>query len=371
MDFLFTGLHHFFAFIVILTIIVFIHEFGHYIVAKLFGVKIEEFAIGFGKELFGWNDKSGTRWKFCLFPVGGYVKNFGDEDPSSSKVDIKKLKKLTEKEKKQTFYYQSVYKRMAIVFAGPLFNFLLAILILTASYRINGITYFKPIISKVIEYSAAHEAGIKEGDLIISINDEFIDTFEEVQKAIALNTDQELEFGIIRNYILYDIKMTPKLQKTKDIFGNEITANVAGIGASDMVYKKANLFTAFVKANTTTYDLCKNTLKALGQMITGKRSAKELGGPLKIAKYSGQSFEGGFAMVMWFIAMISANLGLVNLLPIPILDGGAILFFIIEAIRKKPLSEKTQDKLFKIGFGILIALMAFAVVNDFIQVFIK
>ncbi len=368
MELLILVFQNLFAFTIILSVVVFVHEFGHYIVAKKCGVKIESFSIGFGKEIFGWNDKSGTRWKFSILPFGGYVKMFGDEDPSSSKKDKEKLSRLSKKEKKQTLYFQNVYKRMVIVFAGPFFNLLFAVLILTASFRISGISYFEPIVDEVVQGSVAEKSNIMKGDLIKEVNGKKIHSFEDVKTIISLNLDKNINIGLMRNskYVIIDLK--PEITKTKDAFGNDITVGTIGIVSSTENFEKANLVKCFLYANKITYKICINTLKALGQIIVGQRSFGELGGPLKIAKYSGQSFKRGFGMVMWFIAMISANLGLMNLLPIPILDGGHLFFYLVEAIRRKPISEKIQAGLFKMGFIFLVGLMIFATINDIISI---
>jgi len=368
MELLFLILQSFVAFTVIISIIVFVHEFGHYIIAKKCGVKIESFSIGFGRELFGWNDKSGTRWKFSALPFGGYVKMFGDEDPSSSKRDKAKLESLSSEEKSQTLYYKNVWKRFIIVSAGPLFNLLFAILILTASYRINGTIYFEPLVNEVIQDSPAEKAGIQIGDRILDINGKRIKTFEEVKTTIALNPNKNLHIGLIRENRYFIANLIPESQKIKDPFGNEIDAKIIGIIASTAHYEDANLSKAFLQANISVYDTCLNTLKALGQIVMGDRSMKELGGPVKIAKYSGQSLSKGFEAVVWFTVLISANLGLMNLLPIPMLDGGHLFFYLIEAIRKKPLPDKVQEKLFKLGFLFLVGLVIFATINDIISI---
>ena len=369
MDLVFLVLKSFFAFTLILSVVVFVHEYGHYIVAKKCGVKIESFSIGFGREIFGWYDSSGTRWKFAMLPFGGYVQMFGDEDPSSSSKDKEKLEKLSESEKAQTLYYQNVYKRFAIVLAGPFFNLMFAILILTASYKINGITYLDPVISEIIQNSPAERAGIEEGDLITEINGKEVKTFGDVKSIIALNLHKNLEIGIIRGDKFFTVNITPELQEITDPLGNKVQSEMIGISSSLAHYNDANYVEAFIEANSTIYKICKNTLRALGQMIIGDRSLSELGGPIKIAKYSGQSLSKGFGTVIWFMVMISANLGLMNLLPIPMLDGGHLFLYIIEIVRRKPISDKIQGRLFKVGFAFLIGLMIFATVNDIISIF--
>jgi regulator of sigma E protease len=362
-------LENIFAFIVIISIIVVVHEFGHYYIAKKCGVKITEFSIGFGKELFGWNDKSGTRWKVCSLPFGGFVKMFGDESAAST-PDRKKLKAISEKDKQQTFYFKNVYQRLAIILAGPFANFLLAIIIFAALARVNGISNFSTKIDRIIPNSVAERAGIMLGDIIQDIDGEFMDNFEEVKTTTSLSAGNEIIFGIERNGEYIQIKVIPEIKTTKDIFGNEIHVGMVGISSGTLEYIEVNTLQAINHSIVLTYDICKNTLKALGQIIIGQRSTKDLGGPLKIAQYSGQSLSQGFGMFVWFIALISANIGLMNLLPIPMLDGGHLFFYTIEVVRRKPVSEKIQDFAFKIGFAFIIGLMIFATLNDVIN-FIK
>jgi len=362
-------LENIFAFIVIISIIVIVHEFGHYYIAKKCGVKIDEFSIGFGKELFGWTDKSGTRWKVCSLPFGGFVKMFGDETAAST-PDRDKLKKISESDKEQTFYFKNVYQRIVILLAGPASNFLLAIVIFATLARINGITNFSTKIDKILPNSAAERAGIMLGDVIQDIDGKIIDTFEEIKTTTSLNAGNELVFGIERNEKYIQITVIPEVKTTTDIFGNKIHVGMVGISSGTLEYIEVNTLQAINHSVVLTYDICKNTLKALGQIIIGQRSTKDLGGPLKIAQYSGQSMNQGFGVFVWFIAMISANIGLINLLPIPMLDGGHLVFYSIEAVRGKPVSEKIQDVAFKIGFAFIIMLMVFATINDVIN-FIK
>ena len=360
--------HNILSFIVILSIIVFIHEFGHYFVAKKCGVKIDEFAIGFGKELIGFNDKNGTRWKFCLLPFGGYVKMFGDRNPASI-ADSDKIKEMTQKEKKVSFFYQNVYKRMAIVLAGPIANFILAILLFTAIFRIQGVTTILPVIDSVIENGAAKEAGLESGDKIIKIGDKKISDFSQIQQIIHQNADEKLDILIRRENKELLFELTPKASISKDFFGNEVKVGLIGVTASKYDYQKLNLFDSFIKANQESYNLSIAILGAIKDLIIGKRSIKELGGPVKIAQYSGKSVSMGFVVTLWFMAMISLNLGVLNLLPLPVLDGGHFFYYIIEAIKGKPLSQKIQQYGFQFGFGIILTLMLFTTYNDITGLF--
>ncbi|MDA0902200.1 MAG: RIP metalloprotease RseP [Proteobacteria bacterium] len=362
--------HNLLSFIIILSVIVFVHEFGHYWVARRCGVRVEEFAIGFGKEIFGINDSHGTRWKFCVLPFGGYVKMFGDQNPASV-ADQEKIKEMTAEEKKVSFFFQNVYKRMAIVTAGPAANFILTILLFTIIFRYQGIATTLPIVSQVVENGAAIEAGIQEGDLITRIGEKEIENFDQVKQEISINKGEAVEILVQRDGEEILFNLTPKISESKDFFGNEIKVAMIGVAASEVKYEKFNLIGAFIEANKRTYDFSIAIFSALGDLITGKRSVKELGGPIKIAQYSGQSVDMGFVVVLWFMAMISVNLGVINLLPLPVLDGGHLFFYIIEAIRGKALPERVQQYGFQLGFVLIISLMVFTVYNDIAQIFIK
>lgn len=363
-SFIFTVFETFFAFVIILSILVFVHEYGHYLGCRICGVKVDSFSIGMGKELYGWTDKRGVRWKISMLPFGGYLKMYGDDDVASGKADKNLLDKMTEEDKKVSFYFQNVYKKFLIVFFGPFFNLIFAILLLTCFIRVNGINRTEPIINMVIEESPASKVGLLEGDLIISINDEKVENFNQVINKITLNNLNLLKVIILRNNEKIEFNIQPELIKTSDMFGNEIEVPGIGIASIPKEPIKVNILQSFIEANKNVYKMCKDTLIVLGQIITGNRGTDGLGGPLKIAKYSIQSFNGGFMMVIYFMALISANLGLMNLLPIPVLDGGHLLFFIIEMIVKKPIPEEIQDKLLQLGFAILIIIMLFATFND-------
>jgi regulator of sigma E protease len=363
-------LHNLFAFIVILSAIVFIHEFGHYIVAKMCKVKIEEFSIGFGKEIFGFNDKSGTRWKFAILPFGGYVKMFGDKNPASI-ADNDRLLQMSEADKKVSFYFKNVWQRIAIVAAGPIANFLLCILLLTVIFKVQGLTKILPIVDQVQEKSAAAQSGIMVGDKILKINDITIADFDQLRQIVSQNGEKEISIELQRSEKILQINLVPKMSVSKNIFGEEQKTPLIGIGASQFEYTKLGLGRAFIHANIETYNLGTAIAKAIGELITGKRSVKELSGPVKIAEYSGKSMDAGFMMVLWFMAMISVNLGVANLLPIPVLDGGHLFYYIIEAIKGKPLPQKAQEAGFQLGFAILICLMIFTTYNDIYNLFQK
>lgn len=356
-------LQNFVSFIILISIIVFIHEFGHFYVARLCGVKVDEFALGFGKELFGFNDKKGTRWKFCLVPLGGYVKMYGDKN-GASMPDATEIEKMSEEEKSYSFVFKNVYQRLAIVLAGPVANFLLAIVIFTFLFQVNGLTTVEPVVDEVVEQSAAFEAGLQKGDRIVAINGSPIDDFSGIREVVAQSADQKLHFKIQRQQELLDVVVVPQSKVSRDLFGDEVKVGMIGVTASKVRHEDLTLAQSFIHANQETYHVSIAIFKAIGELVTGRRSVEELGGPIKIANYTGKTVDMGVIAVLWFMAMISVNLGVMNLLPIPVLDGGHIFYYLVEAICGRPLPQKVQQWGFQLGFSLVLALMLFTTFND-------
>jgi regulator of sigma E protease len=355
------------SFVVIISIVVFVHEYGHYIVAKKSGVKIEIFSIGFGPKLCSWYDKSGTIWKICLLPFGGYVKMFGDKGVSSQ-PNISALNKISKEERDLSFHYKPLSIKAAIVAAGPIANYVLAIVLLTFSFSYYGVPYSEPIINDIQGNSRADKAGIKVGDKIISIDGHKIEKFPDIQPIIAMNGNRVLDITIERDGQIIDIKATPELIEQEDGQGNKIKIGKLGISSKPGYIKKYNIFQSFKASLDECWLVSSSTLSAIGQIITGTRSASELSGPIRIAKYSAASFERGIQVTLWFIAMLSINLGLVNLLPIPMLDGGHLFFYFFEAISGKAIPGKLQKYSFIAGLIIIIGLSIFAIFNDIINI---
>ncbi len=351
------------AFIIVLSIIVFIHEYGHYIVAKMCGVKIDAFSIGFGKELFGWNDKSGTRWKVSLLPLGGYVKMFGDSTAAST-PDGDLLEKMTEQEQKLAFHFKPLYKKMLIVAAGPVANFLLTIVIFVYFIMSNGLPSIDPVIGKVMPDSPALAAGLQEGDRIVAIDGNKVSSFNDISYQLSTNLGTQVALDVERAQSMLKITLAPKLTEEDDGLGNKIKRPLIGIKSGEIKYADVGLIKAFGEATRRTYMICESTVKVMGQMIAGKRSAEDLKGPVGIAQLSGQAASKDAHTVLWLIAIISANLGFMNLLPIPILDGGHLVYYTIEALQGRPLAQKIQEYGFRIGFALLAMLMAFTLFND-------
>lgn len=366
MEILGSLLHTGIWFLVIMSVIVFIHEFGHYIIARWCGVKVETFSIGFGREVWGFNDKADTRWKFSILPLGGYVKMFGDASEAST-PNNKLLKKMTKAEKAISFHYKPLWKKSLIVSGGPLFNFLTTIAVFTWFAFSNGIVSTDPIIGEIIDDSAAQEAGLIAGDKIIEVAGEPIEVFQDIPIAIITNLGTEITMKIERDGETRQLTLTPRIIETEDAYGNKVEQPLIGIRSQKTTFKDVGVTQALGYAVKRTYEICVATLKVIGQLITGQRDTDQLKGPVGIAQMSGQAADAGLNSVLWFIALLSANLGLVNLLPIPMLDGGHLMYYGIEAIQGKPLADKVQEYGFKFGLVVILSLMAFTIVNDIVQ----
>ena len=355
------------SFIFILSVIVFIHEMGHYLIARYNGVRIDVFSIGFGPELFGWNDSTGTRWKVSLLPLGGYVKMFGDADAASKPGE--ELTEMSPEEKEFSFHHKRLGQRSAIVLGGPLANFVLAVFILAIMFATVGQRITPALISIVQPDGAAAEAGMIPGDLIIGIDDTAIDRFEMVQRIVRINVEQTLLFTVERDGETIEMEMTPRLVEVTDDFGNIQQFGQIGVGRKGVELVRHGPVYAIWAAVEETASLTMATLDVLGQIISGNRTAKELGGPIRIAQISGQVAEDGLVTVFWFMALLSINLGLINLFPVPMLDGGHLLFYVYEAIRGKPLGERAQEYGFRVGLAMVLGLMIFATWNDIKNIF--
>jgi regulator of sigma E protease len=363
-------LHHSFGYIVpflfVLTVLVFVHEFGHYFVARKNGVRVDVFSIGFGPELFGWFDRAGTRWKISAIPLGGYVKMFGDADPSSGLPNAG-LAGLTQHEREVSFHYKRLGQRTAIVAAGPAANFIFAVVVLAALFMTYGQPYTPARVGQVQAGSAAAHAGIKSGDLIVGINGAAIGSFEDVQQDVRLNPGTPMTIVVKRGDKDVSLQATPAQTDVSDRFGNHYKIGLLGIAHNGTDYVKRNPVSAIVQAGKQTWDLSASTLTALWQIIIGERGTDELGGPLRIAQMSGDVAQGGVVAVVWFMAVLSINLGLINLFPVPVLDGGHLLFYAAEALRGKPLGQRAQEYGFRIGLALVLTLMVFATWNDLVH----
>lgn len=351
-------------FLIVLTVLVFVHELGHYLVARRNGVRVETFSIGFGPELFGRTDKAGTRWKFSLIPLGGYVKMFGDANVASQPGDPDEL---PPEQRAYAFQNKRLGQRAWIVAAGPLANFAFAVVALAALFMFYGQPYTPPVVGKVQPDSAAAEAGLLAGDRIVGIDGDAIERFEAVQRIVRLNPGSELRITVARGGERVELVATPRRTEIEDRFGNEHVIGLLGVSRSGVEYRRHGPLRALVQAGEETFVLTTGTLQAVGQIISGSRSTDELGGPIRIAQMSGEVADAGAINLLWFMAVLSINLGLINLFPVPMLDGGHLLFYAIEAIRGRPLGERAQEYGFRIGLALVLTLMLFVTWNDLVQ----
>ena len=357
--------HYAVPFLLVLTILVFVHEWGHYWVARRCGVKIEVFSFGMGPELCGFNDREGTRWRLSLLPLGGYVKMFGDAGAASTPRDD--IEEMTPEEKAVSFHHQSLLKRAAIVAAGPVANFLFAVVVLAVLFMTAGQPFTPADIGSVKPGSAAEAAGLLAGDLIVAIDGRSIERFEEVKSTVSMAPGQKLALTVERAGQRLTLTATPQSSVVTDRFGNTYTIGLLGITRPGLDYRRHDPATAVWQALRETWDLTTSTLTGVGQMIAGVRGTDDLGGPLRIAQMSGEVAQTGIVALVWFLAVLSVNLGLINLFPIPLLDGGHLLFYGFEAIRGRPLDERMQEYGFRIGLALVLSLMVFATWNDLVH----
>ena len=355
-------------FLILITIVVFIHEYGHYYFAKRYGVGITDFSIGFGREIFGWKDKSGTRWKICWIPLGGYVKFFGDRNVFSQSEQKEIINKYSEEDRQKLFILKPLYQRSIIVAAGPLANFLLAIIIFTIINMTSGKDITPAVIDEVQVDSPAYTAGLKKDDKIIFIDNKKVDSILQVSTFINISASEKIEFVVLRNNNEISLLIKPDLVDGKDAFGNNIKKRMVGIKLSPLnnEFKRQPLgpSMAIYYSIKEVWFVSVTSLNYLGKMITGSGDASQLGGPIRIAKITGQVAEYGITPFFSIMAYISISLGLINLFPIPMLDGGHLMFYFFEKVLGKPLSQKTQEGFFRIGLFLLIFLMFFVTFND-------
>ena len=355
-------------FLILITIVVFIHEYGHYYFAKKYGVGITDFSIGFGKEIFGWNDKSGTRWKVCWIPLGGYVKFFGDRNVFSESEQQEVISKYNEEDRKKLFILKPLYQRSIIVAAGPIANFVLAILIFTLINIFVGKDITPAIVGEVQKDSPAFIAGMKKNDNIISIDNKEVQSILQVSTFINISTSEAIEFIVLRNDQEISLLIKPNLVDGKDSLGNSVKKRIIGIKLSsinnELQKQRLGPAKALYYAGKELWFVIITSLNYIKGMITGSADFSQLGGPVKIAKITGQVAEYGIIPFISIMAYISISLGLINLFPIPMLDGGHLMFYSIEKILGRPLSQKTQEGFFRIGLFLLFSLMFFVTFND-------
>ncbi len=365
MDFILSALQYVVPFLVVLTVLVFVHEMGHFWIARRNGVRVEVFSIGFGPEIIGWTDKHQTRWKISALPLGGYVRMFGDANAMSEPDEA--VQAMTPEERAVSFHHKRVGQRAAVVVAGPVANFLLAIFAFACLFSIVGQPFTSPVIGQVDPGSAAARAGFEPGDRIMSINGTRIERFQQVIQIVEVGLGEPLTVEVAREGKTTILHAVPDVIERRDNFGHRYQIGRLGLRAKGVEYVRYDPLLSLWRATEETGSLTMATLKAIGQMVAGTRSTDELQGPIGIGKMAGDVAEGGIVPLVWFLAVLSLNLGLINILPIPMLDGGHLLFYALEAIRRRPLAPRIQDYGFRIGLTLVFLLMVFATWNDLVH----
>ena len=346
------------SFAIVLGVLIFVHEFGHFLLAKLMGVGVKKFSLGFGPRIVG--KKIGmTEYLISAIPLGGYVKMVG-ESPE---------KELDESLLPLSFSHKSLFKRSLIVLAGPAFNLLLSVVIFFVFFQVSGLPIMKPEVGEVQEGMPAHEAGIRTGDRVLSIDGKPVARWEDLADLIKQSSGGPLRIEILRDNSTLLVKVVPKLVSSKNLFGEPVEKYVIGITASGAVtIERLNPFQSAAQGVLQTWQIGKLTVLAIGKIIAGTISAKTLGGPIMIAQLAGQQAEAGIINLIFFIALLSVNLGIINLLPIPVLDGGHLMFFLIEAVSRRPINLKMREVAQQVGIFILVLLMIFVFYNDIVRI---
>lgn len=350
------------AFLLVLGPLVLVHELGHYLVGRWFGVKADAFSIGFGKELAGWTDRRGTRWKVSALPLGGYVQFAGDMNPASAPDPT--MDGLSAEERAHTFHAKPLWQRTLIVLAGPLTNLLCAVAIFAAFNLAYGKIVATPEVAAFTEISSARDAGLRIGDRILAVDGQAVENFTEIPKYILPYPGRTVTLAVRRDGRELEIPVRVAETIERDRFGNESRIGRIGIGTGKVEVVHLNFAESVGLGVEQSIGIMKMMVSGIGQIVTGERSVKELGGPIKIAKFSGEQFSLGWAQFVSFAALISINLAFINLLPIPGLDGGHLAFYAAEAVRRKPLDLRSQEWALRTGIALVLALMLFVTIND-------
>jgi regulator of sigma E protease len=353
------------AFLLVIGPLIFVHELGHYLAGRWCGVKADVFSIGFGREIVGYTDSRGTRWKLGWMPMGGYVKFAGDMNPASQPTP--EWLALPPEERARTFQAKPVWQRFLIVFAGPLTNFLVAIAIFMAFFAAYGVPRTPSVLSAVMDGSPAAKAGLQPGDRVVAIAGRPVDTFDELADMIRFRPQERLQLDIERGSSRQSLFVVTAADVERDRFGNEFRKGTIGVMSGPQVIEPVSLLQLPVEATRQTIGIVRMMVDTLGQIITGRRSVKELGGPLKIAQVSGQQASLGLLNFVMLMALISINLGFINLLPIPMLDGGHLVFYLFEGIARRPVPERAMEWAFRSGLAVLLSFMIFVTLNDILS----
>ena len=356
------------SFIFVLTLIVFVHEYGHFIVGRWCGVKAETFSIGFGREIVGWSDKRGTRWKVGWIPLGGYVKFEGDANaasmPSTPELEAQAQRSAT------NFHGKAVWQRSLVVAAGPIANFILAIALFSMVFAVVGVPVTSPQVDKVVEASAAEKAGVQPGDIIVSVNGEAIETFSDIQRIVMPRAGEALPVVIERKGEEVRVTLTPQATEVDDGFGGKVRIGLIGVSndQTSRSFERKGLIDSLQLGTLETWRVVEGTGHFIARIFAGHGGADQLGGPIAIAQISGQAASLGFYELLRMAALLSVSIGLINLFPIPMLDGGHLVYYAIEALRGKPVGAKAQEIGFRIGFAMVLALMVFSTWNDIMRI---
>ncbi|OHV63939.1 RIP metalloprotease RseP [Mesorhizobium sp. LCM 4577] len=355
-------------FLFVLTVVVFVHEMGHYLIGRWCGIGVKAFSIGFGPELFGFNDRHGTRWKLCAIPLGGYVKFVGDMNATSSQPSTEELESLTDAEREVAFHTQPIWKRAATVVAGPLFNFLLTIAVFAVLFSLYGRPVLEPTVAEVTAGSPAQKAGIQPGDRFVKVDGSKVETFADVQRLVSGRAGDAITFTMLRDGKEIDVTATPEPMEQQDALGNKVKVAVIGVvnnaelGQPRLIsYTPAGALAAAVEE---TGHVIERTGQFLQRFALGREDKCQLGGPIKIAKMSGQAAKLGFEWLVQLVAFLSVGIGFLNLLPIPPLDGGHLLFYGVEAVIRRPVSERMMEMAYRTGLFLVLGFMGFVFWND-------
>ncbi|TGQ35180.1 MULTISPECIES: RIP metalloprotease RseP [unclassified Mesorhizobium] len=355
-------------FLFVLTVVVFVHEMGHYLIGRLCGIGVKAFSIGFGPELFGFNDSHGTRWKLCAIPLGGYVKFVGDMNATSSQPSAEDLETLSAAERAVAFHTQPIWKRAATVVAGPLFNFLLTIAVFAVLFSVYGRPVLDPMVAEVVAGSPAEKAGILPGDRFVKVDGSTVETFADVQRLVQGRAGDAIAFTMLRGGKEITLTATPEPMEQQDALGNKIKVAVIGVANSTELGQPRvityNPVGAVGAAVEETGHVIQRTGQFLQRFLVGREDKCQLGGPIKIAKMSGQAAKLGFEWLVQLVAFLSVGIGILNLLPIPPLDGGHLLFYGVEAVVRRPVSERMMEMAYRAGLLLVLGFMGFVFWND-------
>ncbi len=361
MDFIAEAALRIFPFLAVITIVVFFHELGHFLVARWNGIRVEVFSIGFGGEIFGWHDKYGTRWRISWVPLGGYVKFFGDAGATSAQGDG--LDEMTAAERAVSFHHKRLWQRASVVVAGPIANFILAIIVFAVMFATVGQRISDPFVVEVSAGGAAAAAGFEQGDLVASIDGRPISRFQELQAYVQPRPGQEIQIGVVRDGRTVDLIVTPTPTE-REVFGSTQTIGLIGITGPGGQFERQSPTTSIWLGVTTTFGVVETTLVYLADVVTGNASSDQLSGPIGIAVVTSEVARSSVVGLINLAAVISVALGLFNLFPIPLLDGGHLLFYGAEALRGKPLSDRAQEYGMRFGMLVVIAIFVLATFND-------